>query len=199
MRDGVVTRNKQRLVKRSVTRTKKKICGPKKCKVLWISTRDLLNKWNKTKFLERYVTRNAKLLCILTSEQVLLTPFAGQNHFLDAKTTFYIFFSHTMYKKCKKITKKKHFVRSKVDSLGVNQLLVVNSQMLKTLFLWVHFFHMFYFIFRWKCLKTRKSMEMALKKYFNQLSGVQGHESWLKYTSAKTLCNGHWNILVWLW
>ena len=33
-------------------------------------------------------------------------------------------------------------------------------------------------------------MEMALKKYINQLSGVQEHESWLKYTSTKTLCNG---------
>ena len=40
----------------------------------------------------------AKLLCISTSKRVLRTPFASQNQFFDAKTTFWIFLSHKMYK-----------------------------------------------------------------------------------------------------
>ena len=37
-------------------------------------------------------------MCILTSERVLRTPFAGQNQFFDAKTTFCVLLSHEMYK-----------------------------------------------------------------------------------------------------
>ena len=34
------------------------------------------------------------LLCILTSERVLHTPFAGRNHVFEAKTTYSVFFRH---------------------------------------------------------------------------------------------------------
>ena len=37
-------------------------------------------------------------MCISTSEQVLLTTFASQNQFFNAKTTFCVLFSHKMYK-----------------------------------------------------------------------------------------------------
>ena len=36
------------------------------------------------------------MLCILTSEEVLRMPFSGENQFFDAKTTFYVLFSHKM-------------------------------------------------------------------------------------------------------
>ena len=59
-----------------------------------------------------------KLLCILTSKQVLHTPFAGQNHFFDAKTTFCVLLSHTMYKIVQKITKNPGF-KGVYQGLGV--------------------------------------------------------------------------------
>ena len=46
------------------------------------------------------------MLCISTREQVLRMPFASWNQFLDAKTAFYVLFSHKMYKMMQKITKK---------------------------------------------------------------------------------------------
>ena len=49
------------------------------------------------------------MLCILTRKRVLRMPFTGQNQFFDAKTIFYIPFSHKMYKMRQKITKK-HFI-----------------------------------------------------------------------------------------
>ena len=52
-----------------------------------------------------------RLLCILTSERVLRTPFASQNQIFNAKTTFGILFSHKMYKIMQKITKKSYFER----------------------------------------------------------------------------------------
>ena len=61
--------------------------------------------------LEKWWTINVVwcVLCILTSKRGLRTPFAGQNLFFDAKTTFYVYFSHKMYKMMQKITKKTYY------------------------------------------------------------------------------------------
>ena len=49
------------------------------------------------------------LLCISTREQVLHTLLAGRNQFFDTKTTFYVLFSHEMYKIMQKIIKKTYY------------------------------------------------------------------------------------------
>ena len=42
---------------------------------------------------------------VYTSERVLHMPFPGQNHFFEAKTTFYVLLGHKMYRITQKITK----------------------------------------------------------------------------------------------
>ena len=68
--------------------------------------RAIIFKYFKTQFLlHKYC-----MLYISTSERVLCTPLAGQNQFIEARTSFYILFSHKMYKKTKKITKNFFFL-----------------------------------------------------------------------------------------
>ena len=50
------------------------------------------------------------MFCISTSKRALCMPFAGQNHFFSAKTSFSVFFFHKWEKKNEiaKITKNMH-------------------------------------------------------------------------------------------
>ena len=56
-------------------------------------------------FLPKNVFNKERLvLCISTSEQVLHMRFASRNQIFDAKTTFYVLLSHTMYNLSQELT-----------------------------------------------------------------------------------------------
>ena len=56
-------------------------------------------------FILKSKKKECHILCFLTSKWVLRMPFAGQNQFFDAKTTFWMLLNHKIYKITQKITK----------------------------------------------------------------------------------------------
>ena len=61
------------------------------------------------------------LVVLSTSKRVLRMPFAGRNHFFEAKTTFCVLLILTMYKITIK-NNKNHVLKAVYQHLGVTQL-----------------------------------------------------------------------------
>ena len=64
------------------------------------------------------------MLCISTSKWVLRMPFAGQNQFFDAETTFRILLNHKIYKIMQKITKNPYIDTWQQVHKGMNRFVI---------------------------------------------------------------------------